>query len=69
MKYLLLVLAVFFVGCTSAPQKSNDLTYVSPGKYQIDNIARYARENKCKEYFIRGKFYCEDGRKFRAVHR
>lgn len=72
MKIIIALFAIITLSaCSSIPQDSKpvELVKIGEGKYEVENLAKYARQNNCKEYFVRGKFYCEDGRKFRAVTR
>lgn len=72
MKALIVVFVlVAITGCSSLAQKEapEQLVKIGEHRYQVGSIADYARENGCKEVYRRGKFYCRDGRTFRAVHR
>lgn len=69
MKAIIIILALFFSGCASIEKKPNEMTKVSEGKYEIENLGRYIRENKCREGHARGYYYCENGKRFRAYHR
>jgi uncharacterized protein YceK len=71
MKYLILAFVFVMTGCSSVAQKEapEQLVKIGEHRYEVGSVADYARENDCHEVYRRGKFYCKDGRTFKAVHR